>query len=201
MNQLKLPHWLAKFVAVMGGGGLFLVTFLDSSVLSFPFIPDALVISLSAQNPARMPYYVLMAAVGSLAGCIWLYLLAKKGGEAYFHRHGGKASLKAREWVDRNAFLSAFIPGILPPPFPFKVFVLAAGVFQVPLRTFVLALLLARGLHYTVEGILAVRYGNAVLFFLTAHKVAFILVVLGLLGLLYAVTHWLFRGDTPHPQS
>jgi membrane protein YqaA with SNARE-associated domain len=195
MNQLKLPHWLAKIVAVMGGGGLFLVAFFDSSVLSFPFIPDALVISLSAQRPARMPYYVLMAAVGSLAGCIWLYLLAKKGGEAYFHRHGGRAALKAREWVDRNAFLSVFVPGILPPPFPFKVFVLAAGVFQVPLRTFILALLFARGLHYSVEGILAVHYGNAVLFFLTAHRAAFILVIFGLLGLLYGVTHWVFRGS------
>ncbi|HTZ99815.1 MAG TPA: VTT domain-containing protein [Candidatus Aquilonibacter sp.] len=200
MNQLKLPHWLAKIVGVMGGGGLFLVTFLDSSVLSFPFIPDALVISLSARNPARMPYYVLMAAVGSLAGCIWLYLLAKKGGEAYFHRHGGKAAVKAREWVDRNAFLSAFVPGILPPPFPFKVFVLAAGVFQVPLRTFILALLLARGLHYTVEGVLAVRYGNAVLTFLVAHKAAFILSVLGILAVLYAATHWLFHADS-HPSS
>ena len=176
MDHFKLPHWLAKIVAVMGGGGLFLVAFFDSSVLSFPFIPDALVISLSAQKPARMPYYAAMAAIGSLAGCIWLYLLAKKGGEAYFHRHGGKAALKAKQWVDSNAFLSVFIPGILPPPFPFKVFVLAAGVFQVPLRTFILALLLARGLHYAIEGILAVRYGNAVLFFLTAHKAAFILV-------------------------
>ncbi len=128
-----------------------------------------------------MPYYVALAAIGSLAGCIWLYLLAKKGGEAYFHRHGGKASLKAREWVDRNAFLAVFVPGILPPPFPFKVFVLAAGVFQVPLRTFILALLLARGLHYSIEGILAVHYGNAVLFFLTTHKIAFILGVFGIL--------------------
>jgi membrane protein YqaA with SNARE-associated domain len=199
MNQLKLPHWLAKIVAVMGGGGLFLVAFFDSSVLSFPFIPDALVISLSTERPARMPYYVLMAAAGSLAGCIWLYLLAKKGGEAYFHRHGGKAALKAKQWVDQNAFLSVFVPGILPPPFPFKVFVLAAGVFQVPLRTFVLALLLARGLHYTVEGILAVRYGNAVLFFLTAHKAAFILAVLGTIALLYGATHWLFHADSQSP--
>lgn len=200
MNQIKLPHWLAKIVAVMGSGGLFLVTFFDSSVLSFPFIPDALVISFSAQNPARMPFYAAVAALGSLAGCIWLYWLAKKGGEAYFHRHGGKAALKAKQWVDRNAFLSVFIPGILPPPFPFKVFVLAAGVFQVPLRDFVLALLLARGLHYTVEGILAVRYGNLVLLFLIAHRVAFIVSVLAILAVLYAVTHWFFNSE-PHPPS
>jgi membrane protein YqaA with SNARE-associated domain len=198
MAQPKLPHWLAKLVAGLGGGaGIFLVTFFDSSVLSFPFIPDALVISLSAQKPARMPYYVAMAAMGSLAGCIWLYLLAKKGGEAYFHRHAGRAAVHARQWVDRNAFLSAFVPGILPPPFPFKVFVLAEGVFQVPLKTFVIALLLARTLHYSVEGILAVKYGDAVLLFMTTHKLGFALAVVAMLALLYLAVHLLFRGSPP----
>src|ERR1700684_2623733 len=148
MHPHKLPVWLQRLVATMGGGGLFLVAFLDSSVLSFPFVTDALVIQLSFVNPKRMPYYAGMAALGSLAGCIWLYLLAKKGGEAYFHRHGGRAAKKARRWVDRNAFLSVFIPAILPPPLPFKVFVLAEGVFQVPLKTFILSLLAGRGLRY-----------------------------------------------------
>jgi membrane protein YqaA with SNARE-associated domain len=185
MNQIKLPHWLAGIVAVMGGGGLFVATFLDSSVLTLPFIADALVIELSMQKPARMPYYCAMAALGSLAGCIWLYLIAKKGGEAFFHRRAGKAAMRAKQWVQRNAFLSVFIPGILPPPFPFKIFVLAEGVFQVPLKTFVLALLLGRALRYFIEGILAVRYGDAVLVFLTAHKTGFALSILALLVLLY----------------
>src|SRR5208282_2149300 len=185
MNQIKLPHWLGKIVAVMGGGGLFVATFLDSSVLTLPFIADALVIDLSIQRPARMPYYCAMAALGSLAGCIWIYLLAKKGGEAYFRRHAGGGAERVKRWVESNAFFSVLIPGILPPPFPFKVFVLAAGVFQVPLRTFVMALLLARGLHYGVEGILAVRYGNAVLLLLVGHQVLFALSVLVTLLLLY----------------
>ena len=89
MNYIKIPHWLAAIVATMGGGGLFVATFLDSSVLTLPFIADALVIDLSIQRPARMPYYCAMAALGSLAGCIWIYLLAKKGGEAFFLRRAG----------------------------------------------------------------------------------------------------------------
>jgi membrane protein YqaA with SNARE-associated domain len=177
----------------MGGGGLFVVAFLDSSVLTFPFITDAVVIELSVQRPARMVYYCAMAALGSLGGCIWLYLLAKKGGEAFFHRRAGKAAERAKRWVERNAFLSVFIPGILPPPFPFKVFVLAEGVFQVPLRTFVLALLLGRALRYFIEGILAVRYGEAVLLFLTAHRSGFALSVLGVLLLLYVMSRLLFH--------
>jgi membrane protein YqaA with SNARE-associated domain len=184
---MKLPHWLAKIVAVMGGGGLFFVAFLDSSVLSFPFVTDALVIELSIQRPARMLYYCAMAALGSLAGCIWLYLLARKGGEALFHHHAGKAAERTKRWVDRNAFLSVFIPGILPPPFPFKVFVLAEGVFQVPPRTFVLALLCGRAVRYFIEGILAVRYGDSFLVFLIAHKIGFALSVLGVLLFVYLI--------------
>jgi membrane protein YqaA with SNARE-associated domain len=191
MNQLKMPHWLAGIVATMGGGGLFVATFLDSSVLTLPFIADALVIDLSIQRPTRMPYYCAMAALGSLAGCIWIYWLAKKGGGAYFHRRRGAHRVKG--WVQQNAFLSVFIPGILPPPFPFKVFVIAEGVFQVPLKTFVLALLLGRALRYFVEGMLAVRYGNAVLPFLISHRIGFALGVIGVLVALYVVSRLLFR--------
>ena len=194
MNQVKLPHWLQTFVATMGGGGIFAVAFFDSSVLSFPFVTDALVMELCIQKPARMPYYAAMAALGSLAGCIWLYLLAKKGGEAYFHRHGGRAAVKAKRWVQSNAFLSVFIPAILPPPLPFKVFVLAEGVFQVPLKTFILALLTGRGLRYFAEGILAVRYGEATLRFLIAHNRMFALSAVAILLLLYASSRWIFQG-------
>lgn len=194
MNQVKLPHWLQKIVTVMGGGGLFVVAFLDSSVLSFPFVTDALVIEASIQRPAYMPYYCGMAALGSLAGCIWLYLLAKKGGEALFQRRAGKGAQRAKHWVQRNAFLSTFIPSILPPPFPFKAFVLAEGVFQVPLKTFVLALLLGRGLRYFVEGVLAVRYGETILQFVTSHEIGVAASAFVTLALLYAASRWMFGG-------
>ncbi len=192
MHPRKLPVWLQNVVA-SGGVGMFVVAFLDSSVLSFPFVTDALVIQLSLANPLRMPYYAAMAALGSLSGCIWLYLIAKKGGEAFFHRHARGKAEKVKEWVDRNGFLSAFIPAILPPPVPFKPFVLAEGVFQVPMRTFVLAILLGRGLRYGIEGILAVRYGDAALQFLMTHSRLFVLTVLGVLALLYIATHITFR--------
>jgi membrane protein YqaA with SNARE-associated domain len=195
MKQRTLPGWLQNLVSVMGGGGLFVVAFFDSSVLSFPFITDALVMHLSFLNPARMPYYAAMAAAGSLTGCIWLYLLAKKGGEAYFHRHAAGRAEKVKEWVGEHAFLSVFIPAILPPPLPFKIFVLAEGVFQVPLRTFVLAILLGRGLRYLAEGILAVRYGDATLEFLKIHSGAVGLSVAAVLLLLFLATRWPSRSS------
>jgi uncharacterized membrane protein YdjX (TVP38/TMEM64 family) len=123
-------------------------------------------------------------------------LLAKKGGEAFFHRHAGGKAGKIKNWVDQNGFLSIFIPAILPPPLPFKPFVLAEGVFQVPLRTFVLGVLLGRGLRYAIEGVLAVLYGDAALDFLLTHSKAFALWIVGILIVLYIVTHLTFR-DAP----
>ena len=193
MHPHKLPVWLERIVATMGGAGLFLVAFLDSSVLSFPFVTDALVIQLSFVNPKRMPYYAAMAALGSIAGCIWLYLLARKGGEAFFHRHAGGKAAKIKNWVEQNGFLSIFLPAILPPPLPFKPFVLAEGVFQVPIRTFVLGVLLGRSLRYGIEGVLAVLYGDAALDFLVTHSRAFALWMVGILVVLYIATHLTFR--------
>jgi membrane protein YqaA with SNARE-associated domain len=185
--------WMQALVLKFGGLGMFVVTFFDSSILAFPFFPDAVVMELCATNPARMPYYVFMAATGSLAGCILLYWLAKKGGEAYFHRHAKGKAEKIREWVDSNAFLSAFLPAVLPPPFPFKPFVLAQGVFQVPVRAFIAAILLGRGLRYFLEGFFAVKYGDAALAFLKVHGIAVVLCVLGAAMLLYIVSHFVFR--------
>jgi membrane protein YqaA with SNARE-associated domain len=197
MNNIKLPLWLQHIVATLGGGGIFLLAFLDSSVLSFPVVTDLLIMEESIRNPSRMPYYAAMAALGSLSGCIWLYLIAKKGGEAMFHHHAGHRAMRIRNWVEENGFLSVVVPSILPPPIPFKIFVLASGVFQVRFRTFVLALLIGRGSRYLIEGILAVRYGEAAANFLLHHKVAFLLVTLGASVLLYIVTSWVFRRQTP----
>lgn len=192
---------MQHLVATLGGAGLFAVAFLDSSVLSFPIVTDLLVIEESVQNHARMPYYAAMATLGSLAGCIWLYLIAKKSGEALYRRKSGALAERIRGWVSQNAFLSAFVPALLPPPLPFKAFVLAEGVFQVPLRTFVLAMLLGRGLRYFVEGILAVRYGDQATTFLLAHGKLTGLVTVGVVLILYVIARMLGKVKTDQTEQ
>jgi membrane protein YqaA with SNARE-associated domain len=199
MGRGKIFVWLQGLVMAFGGGGLFVVTFFDSSVLSFPFFPDAVLIELCIANHARMPYYAAMAAFGSLLGSLILYFIAEKAGEAFFHKHAGGKAEKIKQWVDNNGFLSAFLPALLPPPFPFKPFVLAEGVFQVPPRTFSLAILLGRALRYGGEGILAVRYGDAALVYLKSHGGAFVLAMLALILLLYVLTHFAFRSPATKP--
>jgi membrane protein YqaA with SNARE-associated domain len=186
----KLAAWKQKIVAfagTLGAPGLFLISFLDSSFLTFPVINDLLLIQLSMQNPARMPLYASMAALGSLLGCVLLFLLARKGGEAVFHQKVGKRGRAIRYWVERNGFGGILAAAMLPPPTPFKFFVLAAGVFEVPLVSFASAIALARVIRYFGVGYLAVRYGANALPFLANHKwqvalAVVIVVVLSYLG-------------------
>lgn len=197
----KLPGWLTRIVGAIGGAGLFVVAFLDSSVLSFPFITDLLFIEFVIQHPRRMPYYAVMAATGSLAGCVWLYLLAKKGGAAYRRGHGKKEPGRIQGLVQEHAFLSVFLPSILPPPIPFKAFVIAEGVAQVPMRTFLMGVLIGRGLRYTVEGLFAIHYGEAAESFMVHHKAVTIAVPLVLIGAIYALTRWLLKPGRAQARS
>jgi membrane protein YqaA with SNARE-associated domain len=169
----KLSIWKHKiiaFAAGLGAPGLFLISFLDSSILTFPVINDLLLIQLSIQRPARMPLYAAMASLGSLLGCILLFFIARKGGEAAFHGKAGVHGHRIRHWVETNGFVGMLVAALLPPPTPFKFFVLAAGVFEVPLASFASAVALARVLRYFGVGFLAVRYGQNALPFVASHR-------------------------------
>ena len=191
--KIHLPVWLQAVVASAGGLGLFLIAFLDSSVLTFPVINDLLLIDLTVHNPARMPYYAAMATLGSVGGCLLLYYLARKGGEAMFHKHAGPRAQQIRAWINRNGFVSILVTALLPPPTPFKVFVIAAGALEMPMRTFVLGLLVARGFRFFAEGFLAVKYGDQAGGFLLTHKLELAGITLGVVLCLYLASRLAFR--------
>jgi membrane protein YqaA with SNARE-associated domain len=169
-TKFHLPGWLQAVVTAAGGPGLFLIAFLDSSVLTFPVINDLLLIDLSIRFPKRMPYYAAMATIGSVTGCVLLYYMARKGGEAMLQKYAGPRADRIHAWIKRNGFLSILVTALLPPPNPFKVFVVAAGALEMPMRSFVLGLLAARAIRYFGEGFLAVRYGDQASDYLMTHK-------------------------------
>jgi len=177
----------------VGAGGIFLVAFLDSSFLTFPVINDLLVIELSILHPLRMPLYAAAATLGSLAGSLCIFYLARKGGEVYWHRHTQGRAEHIRAWLSRNSFLAVAFGAILPPPSPFKLIVIGAGALEVEVRPFTLALLLARGFRYLAIGFLAVRYGAAAKHYLLEHKLVLTLGGLGFNLLGYLLTRLAFR--------
>jgi len=194
--QIHLPLWLQGIVASTGGLGLFLIAFLDSSVLTFPVINDLLLIDLSIHYPGRMPYYAGMATLGSVGGCLLLYYLARKGGEAMFRKQAGPRAERIQAWIKRNGLVSILVTALLPPPTPFKVFVLAAGALEMPVRTFVLGLILARGFRFFAEGFLAVKYGNQGTQFLLTHKFEVAGIALTVVIGLYLASRLVFRQPT-----
>jgi membrane protein YqaA with SNARE-associated domain len=192
----KLSAWKQKIVAfagALGAPGLFLISFLDSSVLTFPVINDLLLIELSIQHPLRMPLYALMAMSGSVLGCVVLYFLARAGGEAFFHKKAGARGRAIRHWVETNGFGGVLIAAMLPPPTPFKIFVFAAGVFEVPFISFVVAVSLARAIRYFTMGYLAVKYGDQALPFLAQHKLQVTVAVIIFAAVSYGLSRLILR--------
>ena len=154
-------EWIKAFALSLGGPGLFIIAFLDSSFLSFPEVNDLLIIWLTTQHKERMVYYALMTTLGSVAGCLALYTVARKGGEAFLRKRVNPQYLeRAMATFRRYGLLAILIPSTLPPPTPFKVFVLAAGVAKVKPLHFILAIAIGRGFRYFGEGLLAVYYGD-----------------------------------------
>lgn len=180
MGWIQFKSWLQLTLPALGGLGLLLAAFIDSSFVPLPLVTDLLLIELSSRHPVRLPFYVAMAALGSLGGCIWIYWLARKGGQAYYRKTLGHAPGKIRKLIQQYPMASVFLPAVAPFPVPFKPFVIAQGVFQVPFTTFVIGTLVGRGVLFLCEGILGARYGATAKEFLINQKWASVGLALGL---------------------
>ena len=154
--------WAQGLVMSLGGPGLFIVAFLDSSFLSLPEVNDFFVVWMVTQHKERLVYYASLATLGSVVGCLVLYWLARKGGEAFLKKRFNSDSVeRGMAQIRRYGLLALLVPSILPPPAPFKIFVLLAGVVGIRPVSFVLAIAIGRGFRYLAEGLLAVWYGDA----------------------------------------
>jgi uncharacterized membrane protein YdjX (TVP38/TMEM64 family) len=142
-----------------------------------------------------------MAAFGSLAGCIWIYWLARKGGQGYYRRNQGHTPGRIRKYIQEYPMASVFLPAVAPFSVPFKPFVIAQGVFQVPFVTFVVGTLLGRGSLFFVEGFLGARYGAAAKQFLLDQKWASIALAAGLVLVFFLIRRLLTLRRTEYSQT
>jgi membrane protein YqaA with SNARE-associated domain len=175
----------------MGAPGILLVAFLDSSVLSLPEIADILVIYMVTKNPSLFLLYVASATAGSLLGCLLLYYIGKKGAAGFVHKRLDAAAVgRTLDAFRRHGIMAVLVPSVLPPPAPFKPFVLLAGVADISVTRFTVAILIGRGARYTFEGLLALWYGEKALAFIHGHAMETALVsvsvlIIGFLAYLY----------------
>ena len=186
--------WLAGFFYFFlrrGGMGLFLLGVLDSSFLTLPFANDVALIILSSLHHERIAWYAVAATLGSVSGCYVIYWVGRKGGESFLQaRMSPRTFKRMRERTARRGTLLLALPGLIPPPFPFSAWVLAAGALQVPRERFLLTLGGVRFVRFLAEGLLALWVGRRVVTWLqTAGFQHFIQVLMGLalLGSTYSI--------------
>ena len=155
--------WFKNLKAALigfGALGIFLIALMDAAFIPMPGGPDVVVISLSIYKPALMPLYVFAAMAGSTIGSLLLYFVGLRGGEAVLRKFSPEKRAKVQRALDQYDIWAMLVAAVMPPPFPFKVFVLSAGAFKMKLWRFVPAMILGRGFRFILEGVLAVRYGE-----------------------------------------
>src|SRR5688572_22188160 len=137
----RFADWIQATALAFGAPGLFVVAFLDSSFLSLPEINDLLLIWMVTQHKSRIVLYASAATLGSIAGCLVLYYIGRKGGDALVRRRFNTARVDwALAIMQRHGVLAVLIPSLLPPPAPFKIFVLLAGVARISAARFAMAI-------------------------------------------------------------
>ena len=150
---------LSEYLITFGAFGLFAVALLDSSFVPLPSSADALMLLLSTTHPSWMLLYALMATSGSGIGCLILYLVSRRAGSRALNRFSESKQKRVKSLIERYDMLAVLVATLLPPPFPFKLFVVTAGVFRFSLLRFMLAIIAGRGFRFLLEGYFAVRYG------------------------------------------
>jgi membrane protein YqaA with SNARE-associated domain len=152
----KVSQYLVSF----GPFGLFTIAFLDSVMIPMPGGVDAILMLLAASRPSWMLIYVAAATVGSTLGCVVLYRISQRGGKRALARFSESKQKRVKDLIDRYDVMSVLVASLLPPPFPFKLFVVSSGVFRLNVVRFTIAIAAGRTFRYLLEGYLAAHYGD-----------------------------------------
>lgn len=182
----KYRALLLGFLKPLGFWGVGAVAILDSSSIPVPM--DLIVAGYAWSDPHRFYLYVLMAAIGSAIGGLVPYWIGRAGGEIFLMKRIDRARYeKMRNRFERQEFLALMIPSMLPPPTPWKLFVFAAGVFEMRVANFMLAVFAGRVVRFTVLCLLTIRYGPQIVHDLTILMQQHMLAVLVALGVILVV--------------
>jgi membrane protein YqaA with SNARE-associated domain len=168
----------SQFLLQLGVPGLFLIALLDSAAVPMVGGPDAVIVLLSWSSPSQIPAIVLAGTIGSLLGCLILYRIGMAGGKLALAHVNPEKRERAMKMIERNSTWAAFMSVAMPPPFPTKPVILAAGVFRAPLPSFSAAILAGRLPRYSALAWLGARFGDQALQVVKTHTLAVVAFVL-----------------------
>lgn len=188
---LKVAAWIAA-LKTLGAWGVLILATIDSVAIPIPL--DALVAGYVYSNPHMAWLYCVAGAVGSAVGCLVPYWLGRAGGELFLLKRIDEARLKRiRDRFEKQEFVALMVPAMLPPPTPFKLFVFSAGVFEMRIPAFLLAIVAGRLIRFGILSVLTVIFGPQIVTetkLLLRNHLGF--AVLGLLVLI-AAAYLIFR--------
>jgi membrane protein YqaA with SNARE-associated domain len=179
-----------------GSLGLLTVGILDSSFLMLPLGNDFLLLGLAARHHDRVPLYVTTATLGSVLGALLTLWLSRKGGDRLAKGRRGRTWKYVEKQMKEKGGWALTIGSLMPPPFPFTVFVAVAGALKVPLRKALSFIAAGRLLRFTIEGVLAIYYGRWILSFAQSpafKDVAIAVLLIAVAGSAYSIYSWIRR--------
>ena len=181
----------ARWAIALGPWGIFLVSLSDSAFIPMPQGVDALLIAHAVTAPNTAYLAAALAVLGSLLGSLILYFLARRGGQVMLEKKASKSGVeKMRRQVEEYGAMVLFLPTAVPLPLPMKLFVIAAGVFQMRLASFCAVLVVARSIRYFGEAYIGVRYGEQATAFLKDNALLGLGIAVGIIAIFYAVHRW-----------
>jgi membrane protein YqaA with SNARE-associated domain len=185
LKHLKLifSKYTALLWAVLkplGAWGVFAIAGIDGMGIPLPGAVDVVVATYVYNKPFLAPVYVMAAAVGSTLGCLVLYFIGYQGAEVILRKRMSPEKFeRTRRSFEKHRVLALMVPAILPPPFPFKIFVMSAAAFEMTLAHFIVAILGGRLIRFAILALLTIRFGPEFVHFMgTTVRHHFLLVLL-----------------------
>ena len=160
----RYSAWVLGLMKLLGIWGPFVIAFADSALLGMPV--DFIVATYVHQDRKRTLLYIVMASLGSALGSVPLYIIGYLGGEKVLRKRiSEERFLKIHRSFERHEFWALMFPGMLPPPMPFKIFVLGAAVFEMRFRDFLIAIFAGRFVRFLVLSLLVLWFGPEIVGF------------------------------------
>ena len=157
----RYTAWVLGLMKVIGIWGPFVIAFADSALLGMPV--DFVVATYVYQDRKSILLYVTMASLGSAFGSIPLYIVGYLGGEKVLRKRiSEERFLKIHSSFEKHEFWALMFPGMLPPPMPYKIFVLGAAVFEMRISHFLFAIFAGRFVRFLVLSILVIWFGPGI---------------------------------------
>jgi membrane protein YqaA with SNARE-associated domain len=184
----------------MGGFGLLALGIFDSSFLFMPLGNDLLMVAMTARRHGLLFYYAAMATAGSVLGCLLMDVVSRKGGEAGLEKRLPRKRLEyVKAKVEKKAGWALATAALLPPPFPFTPFVIAAAALKYPRKKLLGIIAIARFVRFTIAGVLAVLFGRRIIALAKMPAVQYAilaLVAISIVGSALSIYSWYQRSKS-----